>query len=67
MKNPESIEYQPPEYYEISSGEQKRIEYPDKVTTGGIATCHAIGILNISKKLGYLGHFVNWDTSAKHY
>lgn len=62
MESLESREYQPPERYEISSGEQKKVQYPDKVITQGVATCHAIGILNPKKGLGYLGHFYNWDT-----
>lgn len=65
MENFESGEFQPPEEYEISTGDEQRVTYPDKVLTGGIATCHAIGILNVKKGLGYLGHYVNGETSAE--
>ena len=61
MTDLEAREYQPPEHYEVEMGEQMRVEYPNKVTTGGIATCHAVGIINSQKKIGYLGHFLSED------
>lgn len=54
------------EFYEIASGDDpKVVQYPDKVETGGVATCMAIGILNHKTRKGYLGHFFNWDTSSE--
>jgi len=52
------------EYYEIKSGGIGRVTYPDKIMTGGVLTCHAIGILDTNRKIGYLGHFSNFATTG---
>jgi hypothetical protein len=62
--NPESRESQP-ERYEISEGEEKRVEYPDKVFTSAVFSCHALAILNTKKRIGYLGHFYNFTDSGE--
>ncbi|MDO8660547.1 MAG: hypothetical protein Q7K43_01535 [Candidatus Woesearchaeota archaeon] len=54
------------EYYDIDSeSEPKIVQHPDKIETGGIATCMGVGILNHRTRKGYLGHYFNFDTSSE--
>src|SRR3989344_1238513 len=54
------------EWYEIIIGDEPRLVlHPDKIETGGIATCMGVGILNNRTRTGYLGHYIFWDTSSE--
>jgi hypothetical protein len=54
------------EYYELELGDEpKVVRYPDKIETGGIATCIAVGILNHVTKQGYLGHYYFLERSSE--
>jgi len=55
------------EWYEVDLDveESMIVQFPDKVETGGIASCMGVGILNHRKRKGYLGHYNYLDDSSE--
>jgi len=49
------------EYHHVGMEEAKRVAYPDKLDTLGVASCLGIGILNKKERIGYLGHYCGCD------
>ena len=50
--------------FEVDVEDYIIVKYPDKAITVGVESCIGIGILNSKKQMGYLGHYVDLDSSV---
>ncbi len=46
---------------DVDTGESKSVSYPNSVGTFGVGTCVGIGIVNMSMRKGYVGHYISRD------